>query len=582
MWVNLFPPSFAAEKPQALPRGERWLPWALMGAALLVLFVHLGSASLFEPDEGRNAEKAREILVLRDWITPHENFYPVLDKPIFFYWLIALAYQIFGISEWAARLPSALAALGCLGLIYRFARRHWGRWEALWGAWILLSSGMFFAFARVVIFDMALTFFLTVALCAFYEAGQEQNTNRRRLFCMLLYGSLAAATLTKGLVGVILPGMIFFAYLCLTRRWSILRNIHLVPGTLAFIIIVIPWYLQADAANPGYLRYYLWEEHFGRFTDSEFKREAPWHYFIWVFLGGIFPWTFIAPLAVARYRKLALDDKTIYLILWFALPLLFFSLSTAKLPHYILPIFPPAAILLALGVVNLLQVYPSKTRLILSIMALCQAAIVLYVVFGSLWPAVLPRALRYAMPAHQELLWGFGAIVVGISFFFVKQAQRRPYSDCGLYLMQLTALALFLLFSAKVMVVASPARSAKELAEIAQTVLTPSTQLVFYDTYRSGLPFYLRLDKPIWMVTHSEKKRTFLGNFYALGDEEEPANQWGKALLDFEEFQERWEAAKEPLLIIVKQHNLSRLVKQIGASASEVGRAGEYLVLSKL
>lgn len=111
---------------------DHYLAWFVCFVCLAVLFVNLGSADFFEPDEGRNAEKAREILVLNDWVTPHENFLPVLDKPMFFYWLIAVSYKIFGITEWSARLPATVFALGCLLLVYGFARQWWGSWEAMW------------------------------------------------------------------------------------------------------------------------------------------------------------------------------------------------------------------------------------------------------------------------------------------------------------------------------------------------------------------------------------------------------------------------------------------------------------------
>ncbi|MGH7927984.1 MAG: ArnT family glycosyltransferase, partial [Candidatus Binatia bacterium] len=123
---------------------------------LAILFANLGGAEFFEPDEGRNAEKAREILLLNDWVTPHHNFLPTLDKPMGFFWPVALSFKFFGFSEWAARLPSALAALGCLLLVYRFARRQWGLREALWSCLSLVTSVGFFVFARVVIFDLSL------------------------------------------------------------------------------------------------------------------------------------------------------------------------------------------------------------------------------------------------------------------------------------------------------------------------------------------------------------------------------------------------------------------------------------------
>jgi 4-amino-4-deoxy-L-arabinose transferase-like glycosyltransferase len=163
---------------------DRWLPWLFFGAVVISLFAYLGSAALFEPDEGRNSEKAREILVLKDWLTPRENFYPVLDKPIFFYWLIALSYKVLGVSEWAARLPSAMAALGCIGLVYYFVRQRWGRWEALWSGLILLGSYISCA-GR----DMSLTLFTCCGL--FYEArhGELQPAQDAGF---VLYGALVS------------------------------------------------------------------------------------------------------------------------------------------------------------------------------------------------------------------------------------------------------------------------------------------------------------------------------------------------------------------------------------------------------
>ena len=137
----------------------------LFGISILLL--NLGGAALFEPDEGRNAEIAREILLLKDWVTPHYDFIPRLDKPMLFFGLVALSYKLFGISEWAARLPSALAALACLCITYRFASSLFGRRAGLWSALILLSSMEFFAMSRAVLMDMTLTCFVSLALWSF-------------------------------------------------------------------------------------------------------------------------------------------------------------------------------------------------------------------------------------------------------------------------------------------------------------------------------------------------------------------------------------------------------------------------------
>jgi 4-amino-4-deoxy-L-arabinose transferase-like glycosyltransferase len=153
---------------------QHYLTWLLSFVCVVVLFVNLGSADFFEPDEGRNAEKAREILLLNDWVTPHENFLPVLDKPMSFYWLVAFAYKIFGIGEWSARLPSVLFALGCLLLVYR-SRANGGA-LGVWSVLILLTSVGFLS--RIVRSDMALTFSATLALCFFSHTrgkGKEKT-----------------------------------------------------------------------------------------------------------------------------------------------------------------------------------------------------------------------------------------------------------------------------------------------------------------------------------------------------------------------------------------------------------------------
>ncbi len=225
----------------------------------LVFFYHLGVPALFEPTEGRNAEIAREILLTHDWVTPHNNFLPVLDKPIFFYWLIAFCYKLFGVSEWSARLPSALAGFGSVVLIYLFARKFLGYWEALWSVLILITSVEFFALSRIVIFDMLLCFFITFSLCCFYGGRNSDSRVKKRVFYLLMYAAMGAAALVKGPIGLVLPGMVIFFFLPLVKKWSLLREMDLFLGMIVVVTIVAPWYIWVEIRNPGYLSYYLWE-----------------------------------------------------------------------------------------------------------------------------------------------------------------------------------------------------------------------------------------------------------------------------------------------------------------------------------
>lgn len=558
-----------------------WLAWAGVIAAL---FFRLGGAVLFEPDEGRNAEKAREILVLHDWLTPHENFHAVLDKPIFFYWLIALAYKIFGVSEWAARLPSALAALGTLALVYRFALRSWDRWTALWCVLILLTSVEFFVLARIVIFDMTLTFFLTLALCAFFQASHSDDAMRRRLWCAALYASLGAATLVKGLVGIIVPGLVIFSYLLLSRQWEVLKRMALIPGILLFLAIVLVWYLPVEARNPGYLRYYLWEEHFGRFATDEFDRGEPWYYFLGVGFVGFLPWTLLLPMALrAQWKSRAakrLDDKTLYLLLWAVVPLFFFSVSKSKLPHYILPIFPALALLTAAGLARLYQEIPARWRFGLSLTWWPLAAAALFFIAGWLFPSTAPRHIREAVSAMGLPIGLFAAVAAAMLAYTAGRRHPPPSQRC-LYLLQSAGSAVFLFLVVQMMILVAPSRSAESVVAAIKPKLTGATQVVFYDTYFAGALFYLGARRPILLVTNENKKQTFLGNFYALGSAGHKPIDSAETILSFQEFQTYWQTSRQPLMVIVKEKNLPRMARQLGEMPARLEAVDEYLLVTK-
>jgi 4-amino-4-deoxy-L-arabinose transferase-like glycosyltransferase len=572
--------------PKRLSALSRRLPWLFFAGVAVALFCQLGAAALFEPDEGRNAEKAREILILNDWVTPHENFHAVLDKPIFFYWLIAVAYKFFGVSEWAARLPSALAALGSIALVYRFADVHWGRWTALWSALILLTNVEFFVFCRIVIFDMTLTFFLTLALCAFYEAIHADDVKRRRLWWLAMYVALGCATLIKGLIGVVIPGMVIFVYLLLSKQWAALKRIDLIPGALLFFAIVLPWYIVAEQRNAGYLRYYLWEEHFGRFTTNEFDRREPWYYFIGVGFVGFLPWTLLLPLAAKAAWRSAwtekFDDKTLFLILWIVLPFLFFSVSKSKLPHYILPIFPALTMLTAVALVRLYQDTPAKLQFALSRTWWILLLLSFFLLSGRFFPVILPRQIRVAVDAMNYFLWIFAAVsIVMLAYMANRSAAERPRSQRRLFVLQGLGLCFFLALIVKIMILISPERSARPIAAATLPRLSAAMQVVFYDTYVAGMSFYLQSERPLWFITHAHKKRTLLGNYYAIGKRADPTTSWGKAILTFQEFQEYWKTTRQPLLIIVKEKNLARLASEVGEAPVKLAAVDEYLLVSK-
>ena len=563
------------------PAADRRWPLLFALACGVMFFVNLGAAALFEPDEGRNAERAREILLLGNWAIPHENFLPALDKPIFFYWLIAVSYKLLGISEWSARLPSALAATGCLIVLYRFVRVNRSHWESFASVLILATSLQFFLFARIVIFDMTLTFFTSIALFEFYRATVTENQSERLWRCLIMYAAIALATLVKGPIGIAIPGMVIFCHLLIARKWRLLGEIHPVFGALIFCAIVVPVYLWAEFKNPGYLRYFLWEENVLRFFTPHFQRGQPWYYYALVITLGYLPWSVLIPsLVTAHWKKNQINERDLFLILWIALPLIFFSLSSSKLPHYVLPIFPPLAILTAARLMEIVQAPSSPSRWLLGLPLLVSVSVVFHLVAGTVWHDVLPRQIRESIGVSETLVWIAGILtaIVGVIFIFgrARGKWRQPGFVFGCYG---AALLVYLLLMLQLSIQVSYHRSAKPAAQHFAKFIAPTDQLVHYDGSLTGMPFYLRTAKPIWIVW-SGTRSIVMDNIYVAQKQPPPALGYGQVLFTFREFAQAARQTKQPLRIIVKTKTLDRLAKDNALVIKTLTEFGEYSLVT--
>ena len=560
--------------------GEPARYWAL-GLLLFcvwILFLDLGGAALIEPDEGRNAEIAREILLLKDWITPHYDLIPRLDKPIFFFGLVALSYKLFGISEWAARLPSALAALACLCITYRFANSLFGRRAGLWSALILLSSMEFFALSRAVLMDMTLTCFISLALWSFWLGQREVGSGPRKSRFLLMYVAMGMATLLKGPIGFVLPVAVIGVYLLLTKRWSLLRRMQIPLGIALLILTVAPWYLAAESRNPGYLHYFLWEENVHRFTSAQFNRSGPWYYFIGVLAAGLFPWTALLPTTIADLWQRPLKDERLLLVLWIALPLLFFSLSSSKLPHYILPIYPPLAIILAAVIDKALTDTTVKKSRILWFPLTTFFLVAFAITVTVLWPEFLPDHLQVYIDALFSWRPRF-LVIIGLQLIPVL---ALLFADEGwakqqfLYPATAIGFALLVLCANPIWIAVSLDRSSKQLAERVAPSINTDDQLVLYGGYPSSLPFYLNIQRPIWVIAPADSSK-ILASDYVVRQRPEPAAGYGNVLYTRKQFAGLWKDSKFRLVVFIKSSAVDRLE---GSTPSTIARLGEISVVT--
>jgi len=327
----------------------------LLTLALGVLFgFRLGSHPLANPDEGRYAEVPREMLAAGDFVTPRLDGVPYFEKPPLMYWTVAACLRLFGSSEWSVRTAPALFALGGVLLAYAAGRRLYGRRAGLLAALVLGTSLLYLALARLLILDMAVSVLMSATLFCFILGVREPPGARRRWLFYGLYASAALATLTKGLMGFLVPGAVMFLWLLAFNQWKRLRPLYLPSGTLLFLAIAGPWHVLAAMRNPPWPRFYFVYEHWERFLSTSHNRTEPWWFFIPIILLGLFPWigflgSALRTALAGGWARRKDNAEAWFFVAWAAFVFLFFSLSQSKLIPYILPVFPPLAVLMGAG-----------------------------------------------------------------------------------------------------------------------------------------------------------------------------------------------------------------------------------------
>lgn len=328
---------------------------ALIFGALFLF--RLGSAPLGEPDEGRYAEIPREMVATGDWVTPRLDGVDYFEKPPLVYWMTASCLEIFGGSEWSMRLPAALFGIGGVLATYAAGRRIYGRRAGMMGAVALGTSTLYFGLARILVLDGAVAVLMSATLFCFILGIREEPGCRRRWLFYGLYASSALATMTKGPIGFLVTGAVMFLWLLLMDQWKRLRPLHLPSGVLVFLAIALPWHLLAASRNPSWAHFYFIHENWERFTTTEHGRTGPWWYFVPIVILGLFPWTGFLWSALREklaggWTRRGENAEAWFLAIWAAFIFVFFSKSQSKLPGYILPVFPPLAVLIGAGLAD--------------------------------------------------------------------------------------------------------------------------------------------------------------------------------------------------------------------------------------
>jgi 4-amino-4-deoxy-L-arabinose transferase-like glycosyltransferase len=354
----------------------------LVIVSFIAFIWHLGSTGLVDETEPLFAEAARQMTVTGDWITPYFNGETRFDKPPLIYWLMSICYQLFGVNEWGARLPSAMAAIGLVILSF-YTLRYFGfaspnmaqtngkkcdrqLWFSAWlGSAIIAFNPETLIWARIGVSDMLLSGCMGIALLCFFwgyiqsETNQNSNFFQPNKWYLGFYFFLSLAVLAKGPVGIVLPGIIILSFLFyLGNFWQVAKEIGLITGMIIFFVITIPWYILVILRNgENYINSFFGYHNIERFTGVVNGHSAPWYFYFLVVLVGFAPWSVYLPQAFYRLQfwrrknwsqQPRYSQLSLFAFFWFICIFIFFTVAVTKLPSYVLPLMPAGSILVAL------------------------------------------------------------------------------------------------------------------------------------------------------------------------------------------------------------------------------------------
>ena len=451
--------------------------WLLV--VLIAIAIHLGGPPLLDADEGRNAEVAREMAETNDYVMPRLNTLPYLDKPVVYFAAEAGLMEILGPTELAARLPAYLFTLATAAVLFWFARRIGV--DPYVTTIVFLAMPLTIAFARTVIFDSALMFFVVVALTTFYCAIEDRNAR----WSLLAWAAMGAAMITKGPVTFVLVLFVVIPYAFRRKAVGVLFPIL---GIVLFAAVIAPWVWGVSQVVPEFLRYIVVTETAERMATKALQRTGPPWYFVPYLIGGALPWSIVAIFSWRAFKRR--DDALLFVLLWLIIPFVFFSISQSKRPQYILPLMPAIALLVA-------RIWPeAKTR----------AAAITASLFGGVLLAAPYFFHRTKMKPEVAAVAENVAIALGIAFVIgglvALFAKRR---ELVLVALTIPVIAIPVLAD-PLMRALGERRSAKSFVAELEPHITPQTEVIGVEAFTGSMAFYLR--RPITIVSEDGSELT--------------------------------------------------------------------------
>ncbi len=556
--------------------------WARVAAcvtiACLLYLPRLGSAALWEPDEGRYAEIAREMLVSGDYVTPHDDWVRYFEKPPLVYWTVAAAIRLLGPSETAVRLPIALASIVQIALTQVLAESMFGAAAGAGAAVCLGLSPLFFGFSRFLTLDPMLAMFITASLASFYAAARRPALGEGRGWLYLAALFAALGTLTKGPVALVIAGAAALLFMLVERRGRELMQVPWLGCALIVAAVNLPWFAAVSWRNPGFLSFFFVHEHLQRYAVSTEHQWGP-YFFVVVVSVGMWPWICFVPLAIRDLLRAPTEisatgpddagqaDRATtrrglrFALIWFTVVLVFFSIPRSKLGSYILPGIPALAIMAGYGLERMGR---GDRRIVTLIVAAIAAADVL-VVAAAIAAAPRIRELHIIPKLRRDLMVGTGAMALGAMAAFTLWRKRAGAVAAAGALALGMAVALAAMVKAREN--AAPLNSYRNLAAAISRQLRPGCTMASYRHHVQALPFYTG-----WR----EALVSYRGELAPWSWSPEAAASF---IADDDELRARWSSGK-CLILVINRRDYDRMAKTFDPAPRRIGTEGKKLAIT--
>jgi len=537
-------------------------PWILVFSFILcayMLFGRLGGLALISPDEGRNAEVAREMSQTHSWLVPTYDGLVYLDKPAFYFKTIALSFSLFGESEGVARLSSAFFGFSLLVVVFLFCRRVYDQRTATLAILIVATTPLYIAFSRFVIFDMTLAFFVCSAIFACFLAEECEEKQRIRWYLM---GALSAgiATVIKGPVGFIVPTLVIAIFNGVEGRLGVMKRAFALRNWAVFFAVVLPWFVGLSLLRPDFPYYGIMRESIARFTTTEFHRTAPFYFYAPIIAGTFFAWSLLLPESIVaawkERRRWSRADRLF--VVWAIVVVIFFSISQSKLPGYIL------TAVVALGVLTarvFAMALNNNTGRAVRILWHGTIPLLLLSAIAALLLAVIafnPEILKSRLSSKHEvfdlyiptllpLALSFGIVAVLSTLALWRRNTRLIFAAF------LSAPLLCITINFDVLSIYAQSRSSRSLAGHIRATLPPETELVCMECLPHGLPFYLK--RLVTVLSSDGKELTSNYVLFTLNS----GNPWPEGVVQIKQWHQWLATRTHPVYLLADKNHLTVL-----------------------